>query len=65
VKQMTRNRQKRLEDVSYKTIVLSAVLIFLGLLFGSFVKYTILMASFGVFILLVGIILYLIAQFGE
>ena len=62
---MTRNRQKRLEDVSYKTIVLSAVLIFLGLLFGSFVKYTILMASFGVFILLVGIILYLIAQFGE
>ena len=62
---MTGDRQKRLENISYKSIIVSAVMIFLGLLLGSFVKYTVLLASVGTFILLVGIILYIIAQLGE
>lgn len=62
---MIKERQKKLEEISYKTVILSAAMIFIGLLLGSFVKYTVLLASFGVFILLVGIILYLIAQLGD
>ena len=62
VKQMTRDKQKKLEDISYKSIVLSGAMIFLGLLLGSFIKYTVHLASLGIFILLIGIILYIIAQ---
>ncbi len=50
------------EELSYKTILLSAVMIFAGILLGSYVKYTVLLASVGTFILLVGIIFYIISQ---
>ena len=60
---MSNDRQrKRLEEISYKSVLISAAMIFLGLLLGSFVKYTIHLATIGTFILLVGIILYIISQ---
>lgn len=62
---MIKERQKKFEEISYKIVILSAVMIFIGLLLGSFIKYTVFLASFGVFILLVGIILYIIAQLGD
>jgi len=56
------NKKEKLEDASYKAIVLSAIMIAIGLLLGSFIKYTVIIASIGAFILLVGIILYIISQ---
>jgi len=50
------------ESRSYKVIVLSAIMIGLGLLLGSFVKYTVILASVGSFVLLLGIALYIFSQ---
>ncbi|MDD5416806.1 MAG: hypothetical protein PHU12_02410 [Candidatus Aenigmarchaeota archaeon] len=58
-------RKKKLEDASFKTVITSSMMIFLGLLLGSFVKYAVYLATIGAFILLVGIILYIISQLGE
>ncbi len=55
-------KQKKLESVSYKSILVAAGLIVLGLLLGSFVQYTILFASAGSILLLIGIILYIASQ---
>ncbi|MBU3905139.1 MAG: hypothetical protein KJ906_03260 [Nanoarchaeota archaeon] len=55
----------KFEELSYKTIVGSAVMIFVGLLLGSYVKYTVLLAEVGAFILLLGIIFYIISQMVE
>ena len=52
----------KFEELSYKTILLSAGMIVIGLLLGSYVKYTVLLASTGTFILLLGIIFYIISQ---
>ena len=52
----------KFEELSYKTILLSAVMIVIGLLLGSYIKYTVLLASGGTFILLLGIIFYIISQ---
>jgi len=56
------SKSKKLENLGIKSIMLSAAMIFLGLLLGSFVKYTVLLAEVGTFILLVGIILYIISR---
>jgi len=56
------NTKEKLEDASFKVIVASTGLIVLGLLLGSFVKYTVLLAETGAFILLLGIILYAVSQ---
>ncbi len=58
-------KRKKIESISYKTIILSAVMIFLGLLLGGFVEYTYLLGSIGSFILLIGIILYIASQMGD
>jgi len=50
------------EELSYKIIFLSALMIFVGLLLGSFIKYTVLLAMGGSFLLLVGLILYIISR---
>ena len=52
-----------LEDVSYIVIIISAVMIFFGILFGSFVKYTVFVGALGAFVMIIGIIIYLISQF--
>jgi len=52
----------KLESLSYKIFFVSLALILFGILFGSFIKYTILVGSFGGFLLIVGIMLYIASQ---
>jgi len=58
-----KSRKESWENVSFTIIVFSAVLIFIGILLGSFIKYTIFFASFGSFFVMIGIIIYIISQF--
>ncbi len=51
-----------LENLSFILIVISAVMISLGIGLGSFYKYVILLASFGTFLLLIGIIIFVISE---
>ena len=53
------------EARSYKVIVLAAVLIAVGLTLGSFIKYTVILATGGSAILLIGIGLYIYSQLIE
>jgi len=50
------------ERRSYKLIITSAVMIGSGLILGSFIPYTVLLATTGSFMLLVGIALYIFSQ---
>ena len=60
-----KNRREFLENISYTIIVLSSVLIFIGILTGSFIQGFVLFASFGSFLVLIGIIIFIISQFIE
>jgi len=60
-----KNRREFLENISYTIIILSSVLIFIGILTGSFIQGFILFASFGSFLVLIGIIIFIISQFIE
>ena len=51
-----------LENISFLIIILSAIMISLGIALGSFYKGVILIASLGSFILLIGIIIFVIAE---
>lgn len=51
-----------LAKASYKLTLISAAMIFLGILLGSFIKYTVLLASSGSFLLIVSIIMYIISE---
>jgi len=53
------------ESLSYKAMIVSAVLIFSGILLGSFIQYTIYLASFGSLLLMLGICLYIASQLIE
>lgn len=59
------SKSEFIENSSYLIIILSAVLIFFGLLLGSFIKYTVMLAAFGSFILLIGIVFYIVSQLIE
>ena len=52
----------KLESLSYKIFLISIALILVGILLGSFIKYTILIGSFGGFLLIVGILIYIASQ---
>ncbi len=52
-----------LENLSFLLIVISAGMISLGIGLGSFFRYVILLASFGAFVLLAGIILFIVSEF--
>lgn len=54
-----------LENLSYVLIILSAACIAIGILLGSFVKYTVLIAAFGAFMIIPSIIIYIISQLIE
>lgn len=56
------NKKEYAERLSYTIIIISAVLIFFGILLGSFVKYTVHLATFGSFLLIIGIIVYIVSQ---
>lgn len=57
-----KTHEETLENISFLIIILSAIMISLGIALGSFYKGIILMASFGSFILLIGIIIFVIAE---
>ncbi len=52
----------KLESLSYKIFLVSLALILIGILLGSFIKYTVLIGSFGGLLLMVGIMLYIASQ---
>jgi ABC-type multidrug transport system permease subunit len=54
-----------LENLSYRIILVSAVLIFIGFLLGSFVKYAIFLAMLGGFFVIVGIVIWIIVKLRE
>ena len=60
-----KSTKERLESWSFLIIILSAVLVSMGIGLGSFVQGTILLASFGSFIFMIGIIIFIISQFLE
>jgi predicted phage tail protein len=60
-----KNRREFLENISYTIIIISSVLIFIGILTGSFIQGFVLFASFGSFLVLIGIIVFIVSQFIE
>ena len=54
-----------MENRSYLVIIIAVVLIGVGMLLGSFVKYTIFLASAGSLFLIIGIIMYIASQLME
>ena len=60
-----KNRKDSLENMSYLIIFISAILIFIGILTGTFLQGFVLFASFGSFLVLIGIIIFIISQFLE
>lgn len=58
-------KREKIEDFSYLTMIASAIMIFFGILLGSFVGYTVFIGAFGALTLIFGIILYIISQFME
>ena len=57
-----KNTQEFLENGSYVLMVVGAVLVSGGLLVGSFVPGVVIIASIGAFILLPGLVIYVISQ---
>ena len=57
------NRKEYTENISFVIIVISGILIVLGIGLGSFIHGTILMASLGSFLVMVGIVVYIASQF--
>lgn len=57
-----KTREDTLENISFIVIVFAAVLIAFGMGLGTFYKGVILLASFGSFLLLIGIIIFVIAE---
>lgn len=57
-----KNSQEFLENGSYVLMVVAAILVSGGLLVGSFVKGVVIVASIGAFILLPGLVIYVISQ---
>ena len=52
----------KLESLSYKIFLVSTALILVGILLGSFIKYTILIGSLGGLLLIAGIVVYISSQ---
>lgn len=60
-----KSRIEFLENLSYTMFVIAAICVAVGILFGSFYKYWIMLASFGAFLILPGIVIYIISQLLE
>lgn len=59
------SRQEYIENLSYVVMFLSAFFIFIGLGLGSFVPFVVYIAVLGSFLLLIGIVLYILSQLIE
>jgi len=57
------NTREYVENVSFVIIFISAIMVSLGIALGSFIQGTILIASFGSFFVMVGIVTYIASQF--
>ncbi|MEM5778442.1 MAG: hypothetical protein QXK49_02350 [Candidatus Aenigmatarchaeota archaeon] len=57
------NKREFLENISFLIIVISALMVSAGIGLGSFIQGTIIIAIFGAFFVMVGIIVYIISQF--
>ena len=57
------NTREYIENVSFVIIFISAILVASGIALGSFIQGTILMASFGSFFVMIGIVTYIASQF--
>ena len=62
---VARNRKEVFENVSFYVIVISAIMIAVGIGLGSFIQYTVFIASLGGFFVIVGIVIYIASQFME
>jgi membrane protein YdbS with pleckstrin-like domain len=60
-----KDKKETLTNLSFLVIIIATLLICVGIGLGSFVKGIIMLASFGAFLLLVGIILFIVAEFSE
>jgi len=60
-----KNRQEKMENISFVILVTATLLVILGIGLGSFIYGTVLFAMFGAFLILIGIVIYIISQFIE
>lgn len=60
-----KNTAEFLENVSFVTLVVATALVIIGIGIGSFVQGMVFLGSFGAFLILAGIILYIVSQFLE
>jgi hypothetical protein len=59
------NKSEQLEHVSFLLIFAAVAMVWVGFLFGSFVKYTVFMAAFGALLLLPAVVIYIASQLME
>ncbi|OGI12605.1 hypothetical protein A3K64_00955 [Candidatus Micrarchaeota archaeon RBG_16_36_9] len=59
------NGKETLENISFLVIVISAIMVSIGIGFGSFIQGTVFISVFGAFFVIVGIVVYMISQFIE
>lgn len=57
-----KTKKEELEKISFWLIVISALLITAGIIFGSFFKYVISLSFFGEFLFLTGVFIFIISQ---
>lgn len=60
-----RNRSEYYEHLSFVMISIAVGFVWIGMLLGSFVKYTVYLAAFGALLLLPAIMLYIASQLME
>jgi hypothetical protein len=57
------NKRDYIENISFLIITISAVMVSVGIGLGSFIQGTVFIAVLGAFLVMVGIIVYIISQF--
>ena len=57
------NKRDYIENISFLIITISAVMVSFGIGLGSFIQGTVFIAVFGAFLVMLGIVVYIISQF--
>lgn len=58
-----KNSREYVENISFVIILISGIMVASGIVMGSFIQGTILIASFGSMFVMIGIVTYIISQF--
>ena len=58
-----KNSKEFVENISFVMIIISGIMVSLGIAIGSFIQGAILMASFGSFLVMAGIVTFILSQF--